>query len=276
MRFRLRYQQHNLELIAGHFVIGRSTDCQLSVDDPLVSRRHARLVVTRDDVFLEDLGSRNGVLLDGKRVEGRVKLQHGARITVGTQELTLLESTTAERSVTGPASSSLQTFNGSLTATDMAALQPDSSPAVSPSRKGDALRLLSEVADKALSLGKAEEAERILASVLKQVLDGAATGSDVGSEVAERAARYAARLAAATAKGSWCDYVFDLYDSQRRVLPAPVVDDLYTVLRKVQGPSITSLRRYVATLKAGLDALGPNERFVLQRIEGLEKVGAWR
>ncbi|MCU0686326.1 MAG: FHA domain-containing protein, partial [Polyangiaceae bacterium] len=46
MRYRLRYLQHNLELSPGQFLIGRSTDCQLSVDDPLVSRRHARLLVT--------------------------------------------------------------------------------------------------------------------------------------------------------------------------------------------------------------------------------------
>ena len=41
MRFRLRYLQHDLELNEGTFAVGRNVSCQLSLDDPLVSRRHA-------------------------------------------------------------------------------------------------------------------------------------------------------------------------------------------------------------------------------------------
>ncbi|MDB5216784.1 MAG: hypothetical protein JWO86_4711, partial [Myxococcaceae bacterium] len=41
MRFRLRYLQHDLELNEGTFAVGRNASCQLSLDDPLVSRRHA-------------------------------------------------------------------------------------------------------------------------------------------------------------------------------------------------------------------------------------------
>ena len=38
MPFRLRYMAHDLELPIGEFVVGRSTECQLSLDDPLVAR----------------------------------------------------------------------------------------------------------------------------------------------------------------------------------------------------------------------------------------------
>ena len=48
MRFRLRYLQHDLELSEGQFAVGRNASCQLSLDDPLVSRRHALLSVARD------------------------------------------------------------------------------------------------------------------------------------------------------------------------------------------------------------------------------------
>ena len=61
MRFRLRYLQHDLELNEGEFVVGRNASCQLSLDDPLVSRRHALFGVLPDQVTIEDLGSRNGV-----------------------------------------------------------------------------------------------------------------------------------------------------------------------------------------------------------------------
>src|SRR6202050_1879086 len=91
MRFRLRYLQHDLELNEGQFAVGRNATCQLSLDDPLVSRRHALLTVTNDGVTIEDLSSRNGVLVNGKRIDGRVDLQVGDRIMIGAQELTLLQ-----------------------------------------------------------------------------------------------------------------------------------------------------------------------------------------
>src|SRR5512140_2587846 len=90
MRFRLRYLQHDLELSEGQFAVGRNASCQLSLDDPLVSRRHAILYVSRDGVLVEDLGSRNGVLVNGQRIEGRVELRAGDKILIGGQELTLL------------------------------------------------------------------------------------------------------------------------------------------------------------------------------------------
>ncbi|HSQ63044.1 MAG TPA: FHA domain-containing protein, partial [Polyangiaceae bacterium] len=65
MRFRLRYMNHDLELNEGEFVVGRNASCQLSLDDPLVSRRHAVFNVRADTVTVEDLGSRNGVSLNG-------------------------------------------------------------------------------------------------------------------------------------------------------------------------------------------------------------------
>src|SRR5271154_2976241 len=91
MRWRLRYLQHDLELSEGQFAVGRNATCQLSLDDPLVSRRHALLAVTDDGVTIEDLQSRNGVLVNGKRISSRVDLQVGDRILIGAQELTLLQ-----------------------------------------------------------------------------------------------------------------------------------------------------------------------------------------
>ena len=62
MRFRLRYLQHDLELNEGTFAVGRNASCQLSLDDPLVSRRHALFEVQNGQVSVEDLNSRNGVI----------------------------------------------------------------------------------------------------------------------------------------------------------------------------------------------------------------------
>ena len=88
MRFRLRYLQHDLELNEGTFAVGRNASCQLSLDDPLVSRRHALFEVSNGQVSVEDLNSRNGVIVNGHRIEGKVSLNVGDRILIGSQELT--------------------------------------------------------------------------------------------------------------------------------------------------------------------------------------------
>ncbi len=69
-------------------VLGRSRDCDIVVDDPNVSRRHAELDRTPDGGWaVHDLGSTNGVLVNGKRVKRVQQLAQGDRIELGTSEL---------------------------------------------------------------------------------------------------------------------------------------------------------------------------------------------
>ena len=82
----LRFQnQRDFELSAGVTIIGRGEGCQLILDDPLISRRHACFVVDDREITLKDLGSTNGVLVNGRRV-GRHILQDGDMVTVGKTE----------------------------------------------------------------------------------------------------------------------------------------------------------------------------------------------
>jgi hypothetical protein len=92
--------------------------------------------------------------------------------------------------------------------------------------------------------------------------------------VYEKAVHYAVKLADVTGKGRWVDYAVDLYAALKRPLPSEVVDQLYSVLRKVDGVNLPNLRAYAAELRAAQQSLGPAERFVLQRIEGLERVAS--
>lgn len=57
-------------------VLGRSLDCELAIVSPHVSRRHAQLVVEGDQLSVEDLGSANGTVVNGKLIQGRQELNH--------------------------------------------------------------------------------------------------------------------------------------------------------------------------------------------------------
>jgi hypothetical protein len=87
VRFRLRLQLHEYELPAGLTVIGRATNCNLTIDDALLSREHAAVRVGEDRVTVRDLGSRNGTYVNGERIEDDVELHDGDRIKVGTTEM---------------------------------------------------------------------------------------------------------------------------------------------------------------------------------------------
>src|SRR5262245_30246824 len=92
MRFWFEYRAQRLELRPGTFLIGRSPTCHVVLDDGLVSRRHARILITPDRVVIEDLGSANGVYVNEQRVAGRQPLMPGDRVVMGQQSLVLRES----------------------------------------------------------------------------------------------------------------------------------------------------------------------------------------
>jgi hypothetical protein len=69
---------------AGGTLVGRSRECDVVLEDPDVSRRHARIVMGADGRWLvEDLGSTNGVAVNGGRISGAHPIASGDRVTFG-------------------------------------------------------------------------------------------------------------------------------------------------------------------------------------------------
>ena len=67
----------------GDYYIGRGAECQIRPDSEWVSRQHCLLRVARDGVFLRDLGSRHGTLVNGQLLTGERRLEDRDRIQVG-------------------------------------------------------------------------------------------------------------------------------------------------------------------------------------------------
>lgn len=70
------------DLVEDQVLIGRDRACGVLIEYPAVSRRHARLLRGREGYLLEDLGSRNKTYVNGKKVQQRVLLKPGDRITI--------------------------------------------------------------------------------------------------------------------------------------------------------------------------------------------------
>ena len=70
-------------MVGDTLTIGRSQDSDIALDDPQVSRRHAQVVRRGDEIFVEDLGSTNGTLVNGRRISAPHVLQPTETIAVG-------------------------------------------------------------------------------------------------------------------------------------------------------------------------------------------------
>ena len=67
--------------------IGRSRDCEIVIDDVGISRRHADVRPGPDGWTIEDLGSTNGVRVNGRDVRGKQLLHPGDRVELGSTEI---------------------------------------------------------------------------------------------------------------------------------------------------------------------------------------------
>lgn len=89
MQARLRIENSGANLrsvrLPAELVIGRSADCRLKIASAEVSRKHCRILNTPTAVLIEDLGSSNGTIVNGRAIVPGIPtpLTHGAQILVG-------------------------------------------------------------------------------------------------------------------------------------------------------------------------------------------------
>jgi hypothetical protein len=247
---------------------GRSSAADIPLVGALVSRRHATFSLTESGVEVTDHGSRNGVFVNGERISASQLLHPGDIVTIGDDSLTLIE-------LEDPGERRKEIIS------DMRPVRPEPTPRL-PSfsdddvsiatRRADAFQLLSGVVDKALALGRGEEAEHLIGTHLVAAMADASSGRGIPPEIARTAARYALKLAAATNKSNWLDFAVRLYRALAQPMPLPIVDELYTLVGRMRSMDRALLRDYLDTLRLVSETMTPTERFVLQRLEGLERM----
>jgi hypothetical protein len=295
-RYRIRHPSGDLVLMPGNYLAGRSGECEIALDDALVSRRHALFRATDSSLSVEDLGSRNGVLVNGQRITGVRQLHDRDVVTIGGQQLLIVEVKTTEREpkATGTISTCptcrLPVLADATSCPHCGvALAPDAEqsrvtmeltasalPRVDGpepvTQQVSAFRLVAGIADKALALGRADEAERLLATLLDGLLAKLQQEPErVPADSFQDAVVYALRLADGTGRARWVDWVFQAHAVRGRLMAATTVDELYRLVRKVKHPGGRLVTEYVAAMRAKSGDFGPADRFVLQRLEGLER-----
>jgi predicted component of type VI protein secretion system len=214
----------------GQHVVGRSIECDVCLDDPRSSRRHAVIAIGSDRVAVRDLGSTNGVVVNGERIDAPRQLDEGDKIAIGSEIILVRRIRRAgaassippgpKRAKTAP--TPLHEPEDPTLSRAMRAATTLSHSLAPPGQAVEAFGLVIEAGAKALAEGRAERAEKLLEPVLVEVLATLRAGIPVESGIVALAAEQAARLFLATHKMPWLEYVYDLYDKLGAPIPPHV------------------------------------------------------
>ena len=237
--------------------IGRDSSCDVVINDPLVSREHARLSIDADKVVIEDCRSANGVYVNNIRIFEPYRLCDGDRLLLGTTELSL---SAAELPLEehDPRSAGAQPL-------------PPVAQGIGagPTTRAAALQVLGSLADLRLSEGRAKDAERVLADHLMRILDGARVGLTVPEPTCRDASQYALKLAAALRVAKWVDYVLELHLCIESPITSETLRALGTISELLQQADPDLYGQYLGWLRATARSPSGRELQLAERLEAL-------
>jgi len=288
-RFRLRFQLQEIDLPQGDTVIGRSATCQLTLEDPLVSREHARIRIVGERATIEDLGSRNGVQVGGAALRQVHVLSDGERVRIGAQEMVFCAGTPPMRAELSARTTGFMCHcsecghpyplelpecpacgSSDRTEEDTLAGAPSSS------QRDWGLDLVVESLRRAAALGRTDEVERILSHARLGIEQRIGNGLPVERPTLDAVADAAASLAAARGQAAWGRWLLSVYASLGRVPPRAVGRSLMTLPLAERLALALAARRVVESVSSrGGPRLEDRESFAgIEALSGSEPAGA--
>lgn len=278
-RFRLRFLLQEFDLVGPEVVIGRSPDCHVTIEDPLISRRHARLAIHEEHVTVTDLGSRNGVRVNGRVVDAEHPLNDGDRIRLGTQELLFSVVRRKDRKVRPTGYMRVCHACGTAFPEGSASCPHCGAPALDeeetvtgvlaePSRNWT-FQLLGEVIERALSTSRATEADRLMRRAAKEVDDRLTAGERLDSTNMSMISCFAVRLARLLGSGEWVAWVVTLHRRQERMFADEVIDQLEKIDFEALPDARSSVVGFVDWFRAQLPDELSSDLARLARLEAI-------
>jgi pSer/pThr/pTyr-binding forkhead associated (FHA) protein len=267
------------ELESGSLTIGRDSEATVVIEDPLISRLHARLIVRADGlVIVEDLHSSNGVFINGcKASRPLMPLHEGDRLLVGTTEIgvfSLRPSATVcfERSTEKPSLPIDATMPSpalpNVSSEDKGAGRRR---ATATTRRGDTTEMVALFAEQLMESGHPLEAVRALSEHLQNLLKGASAGLTVPDRILDCATRNALRLHDWTQRSNWVDYVFELHVACQQLPSDASLQALEPVCRKTSELDRNLISYLIKAIEGKFDNPTANEKQRLLRLQQLAR-----
>jgi hypothetical protein len=283
-RYRITYKNTNIEAPEGEFLIGRGNDCHLVLDDPSVSRIHAVIEKKGADLFIEDKGSRNGVIVNKKRIPERTLLQEGDQVVIGHQVIRIAvmkEASSPERTQGIIRCPSCGGWSSGDANTCSACGRPFTVTPDSPTKALKAATAVSgrpsfstlcELASKSIQVGKVDEAERLMETVFSAVKSRIADNEPISPQEFEQISEVMLALAKADKNPNRISQIFTIHHMAKRLMSRDLVEMLYNSVRPTGYLACPEMTRYLSFLDAQSERLSPGELFVYRRLTGLVKL----
>lgn len=241
-----------IPLVLGDLLLGRAPTCHVVIDELMVSRVHAKIVITEEAIVIRDMNSTNGVFVNASRVDRPTPLREGDVISIGPAELTIVGVADTPQPLP-------------------AAPKREAAPTASDrTRKADAFEQLGAIADRLLAAGRIEMAEHALVGHLRHVLEGARDGERVPPATLAVACSYALKFAEAKNDGKWFDYVIELHSLLKRPLEAALTDRVSILARRRLGFDRQLFAKYQASLRNDERGMSLPDRVLCARILAID------
>jgi hypothetical protein len=250
-------------LAPGELTIGRDAECEIQIADERASRRHAVLHVGANEASVEDLASRNGVWVDGVRVEGWKKLRHGSVIAIGDTRLVLLDSVSRQ----GQARTAQSL---------VVAKRPVSGVTAGITQTGPSLGSLTLAAGAAMRAGEVGELRSAISLLLDYLAREDARADSALSDALAVATEGALSIASTTREPAWIDRIFEANGKYFRVLDRETIHSIHELARELARGEPIACASYIARLRSRTSPLDPNEVRELRRLEAMKHALAAR
>ncbi|MEM9191009.1 MAG: FHA domain-containing protein [Myxococcota bacterium] len=283
-RYRLRFLLQEFDVNGPEVVLGRSPDCHITLEDPLVSRRHACIRTAPGSPKIRDLGSRNGVRINGRKIDGEVELNDGDRIRLGTQELVF--------SVVGTGSREAKPTGFMRTCHACGVPYPEVAPrcphcgalpepgeeettisgvVAEPSRKWT-FQLLGDVITRAVDSGRSVEADRLMRRAAREFDAMRADNAPIDAEQLELVACKALEVARLAESSEWVSWVMKTHENLE-LMPSSLSIERIEELDLSTMPEVkTIISRFVDFWRGRPEADAPtNDLGGLARLERLTR-----
>lgn len=283
-RYRLRFLLQEFDLPRGITLLGRSLDCHVTIEDPLVSRQHARIIIDDAGATVEDLGSRNGVKVNGVTVRAPTELKDGDRLRIGTQDLVFCRVDpvgAAHAKTTGVlrlcANCRLPYPREMVACPNCEGTEQTEEETLSGSFGADkqhswSVQLLIEALEKALTLGRTPDADRIIRRATAQVEEMIAAGAVIDGPQLASLAQAAAKTSLASDDPTWGVWVAEVYRRSSRIPPGPVIDALTDLAEKFGPDMKTPVLKLADHLRATARATTSDDAEGIARVEHLRRL----
>jgi hypothetical protein len=240
----LRHRNQPLALMPGKYLFGRDRRCNLVLSGVVISRKHACLQACADSkVILKDLGSHNGVCVNGRNIgDELVSLRPGDWFVLGSEMFAV---DPEDDSCPGDPTSVVRV----VTERDHVVLMDPLMTALDDTQSAHDIDMSCAIAERTITAGEFAEAEHLLAAPLRSVLADTLTSRTISRRIHDKALHYALRLAEETQSGAWLHYGFDLLIAGTTVCTEEQVKHFIRAQKRIGHADAGRLHRYLEILR---------------------------